>query len=100
MGEDNVGLNESVTIDAMVTAALSTGELRQCGSRCFSKHGSARIGCITDCLDASHHAHWCSQCYARRSDCTINKCLNKCAAGPTSKKCTECVHSKCGGDCR
>jgi len=106
---EDIGLHENVTLDAMVTAALSasaqgchcsTGELRQCGSRCFSRHGSARIGCITGCLDASHHAHWCSQCYARRSDCTMNKCLSKCAAGPTSKKCTDCVHSNCGGDCR
>merc|ERR1712113_897779 len=101
--KDISGLHENVTLDAMVTAALSssaqgchcsTGKLRQCGMRCFSKHGSVRISCITDCLDALHHVpHWCSQCYARRSDCTMNKCLSKCASGPTSKKCTDCVHS-------
>merc|ERR1711920_628827 len=71
--EDTLGLHENVTLDVMATAALSasaqgchcsTGELRQCGSRCFSRHGSA------------HNAHWCSQCYARRSDCTMNRCLN------------------------
>jgi len=107
--EDTLGLHENVTLDVMVTAALSastqgchcsTGELRQCGSRCFSRHGSARIGCITGCLDASHHAHWCSQCYARRSDCTMNHCLNNCAADSYARRCTDCVHSHCGGDCR
>merc|ERR1712176_41095 len=107
--EDTFGLHENVTLDVMVAAALSasaqschcsTGELRNCGSRCFSQHGSARIGCITGCLDASHHAHWCSQCYARRSDCTMNHCLNNCAVNSYWSRCTDCVHSHCGGDCR
>jgi len=102
-------VHENVTLDAMVTAALSssaqgchcsTGELRKCGGKCFSKHGSVRVGCITDCLDGLHHAHSCSTCYARRADCTMDKCLRECMAGPTLKKCTDCVHSKCGGDCR
>merc|ERR1712039_356994 len=104
--EDTLGLHENVTLDVMVAAALSasahgchcsTGELRNCGSRCFSLHGSQRIGCITSCLDASHHAHWCSQCYAQRSDCTMNHCLNNCASNPQSSQCTGCVHSHCGG---
>jgi len=101
---------EPLALDSMVTAALSsnaqgchcsTGELKQCGLQCFSRHsGSARSGCITDCLDKNHHSHSCSECYGRRSDCTMNKCLSKCAAQPDSKQCTDCVHSKCGGDCR
>jgi len=107
--EDTSGLQlENMTLDAMVAATLSssaqgchcsTTELKQCGMRCFSK-GGARIGCITGCLDALHHAHWCSTCYAKRSDCTMKKCLNKCASAPTSGKCTGCVHEFCGGDCR
>merc|ERR1711897_104217 len=89
--------------DAMVAATLSssaqgchcsTAELRQCGLKCFSKRGGARIDCITDCLDKLNHQHWCSRCYGRRSDCTMNKCLNKCASKPDSPKCTNCVHSK------
>merc|ERR1712113_948841 len=101
--------SENVTLDAMVAATLSssaqgchcsTAELRQCGMKCFSRRGGARIGCITDCLDKLHHQHWCSKCYGRRSDCTMNKCLSKCASAPNSPKCTNCVHSKCGGDCR
>jgi hypothetical protein len=98
---------EYEALDSMVTAALSsnaqgchcsTGELKQCGLQCFSRHsGSARSGCITDCLDKNHHSHSCSECYGRRSDCTMNKCLSKCAAKPDSKQCTDCVHSKCGG---
>merc|ERR1712060_770338 len=100
---------ENMTMDAMVAAALSssaqgchctTVELKKCGMKCFSKRGAARIGCITGCLDKLHHQHWCSECYARRADCTMNKCLSKCASAPDSKKCTDCVHSKCGGDCR
>jgi len=101
---------EPLALDSMVTAALSsnaqgchcsTGELKQCGLHCFSRHGgSARSGCITDCLDKRHHSHSCSECYGRRSDCTMNKCLSTCASQPDSKQCTDCVHSKCGGDCR
>merc|ERR1712087_90734 len=108
--EDNSGLqHENMTLDAMVAAALSssaqgchctTVELKQCGMKCFSKRGGERIGCITGCLDKLHHQHWCSECYSRRSDCTMNKCLSKCASAPNSKKCTDCVHSNCGGDCR
>merc|ERR1712087_781314 len=109
--EDNSGLqHENMTLDAMVAASLSssaqgcyctTAELKQCGLQCFAKHrGGARIGCITGCLDKKDHQHWCSACYGRRSDCTMEKCLNKCSSGPNSQKCTECVHSKCGGDCR
>jgi len=106
--EDNLGLHENVTLDAMVTAALSSsaggchcsgGELRQCGLRCFSKRGSVRVACITDCLDA-RHPHWCSSCYARRSDCALNKCFNKCSAAPGAQRCLDCVHGKCGGECR
>jgi len=108
--EDTLDLqHDNMTLDAMVTATLSssaqgchctTVELKQCGMRCFSKHGGLRISCITGCLDGLHHQHWCSECYGRRSDCTMNKCLGKCASGPTSKACTDCVHSNCGGDCR
>jgi len=100
----------NLTLDSMVMAALgstvqgchcSTVELKTCGMQCFSKpRGGSRIGCIAGCLDKKHHAHSCSECYGRRSDCTMNKCLNKCAANPNAKPCTECVHSKCGGDCR
>merc|ERR1712060_996259 len=101
--------HENMTLDAMVSAALSssvqgchctTAELKQCGMRCFSKRGGARVGCITGCLDKLHHQHWCSECYGRRADCTMHKCLRKCASGPDSPKCASCVHSKCGGDCR
>lgn len=98
------------TLDAMVAATLSsdsqgchcsTGELRQCGARCFGQHsGWARVKCIRDCLIPLHHSKQCSECYGQRSDCTMNKCLSKCASGPNSPACTSCVHSKCGGDCR
>merc|ERR1712066_521853 len=108
--EVNSGLqHENATLDAMVAATFSssaqgchctTAELRRCGLRCFSQRGGARIGCITGCLDRLQHQHWCSACYGRRSDCTMNKCLSKCASGPDLPKCTNCVHSKCGGDCR
>merc|ERR1712003_377362 len=103
--EDTLGLHENVTLDLMVAAALSassegchcsTGEMRNCGSRCLSRHGSARIDCITSCLDASHHAHWCSQCYARRADCSMNHCFNNCAVNSYWSRCTDCVHSHCG----
>merc|ERR1712066_1223191 len=107
--EDNSGLqHDNTTLDAMVAATLSssaqgchctTAELKNCGMKCFSK-GNARIGCITGCLDGLHHQHWCSACYAKRSDCTMKKCLSKCASAPTSEKCTGCVHQNCGGDCR
>jgi len=100
----------NLTLDSMVTAALSstvqgchcsTVELKQCGMQCFSRpKGGSRIGCIAGCLDKKNHAHSCSQCYGRRSDCTMVKCLNKCAANPNAPQCIECVHSKCGGDCR
>merc|ERR1712066_881449 len=108
--EDNSGLqHDNMTLDAMVAATLSssaqgchctTVELKQCGMKCFSKRGGARIGCITGCLDKLHHQHSCSECYARRADCTMNKCLSKCASAPNAKKCLDCVHSNCGGDCR
>lgn len=107
--QDSGALPENATVDAMVMAALSSGtsaclcsdgELRKCGGQCLTKKGGARIDCITDCLDGKNHEHACSECYGRRSDCTLSNCFSKCVLSAKSKGCTDCVHSKCGGDCR
>jgi len=98
----------NMTVDAIVMATLSsasgcecsTGELRQCGGQCLTRKGAARVNCITDCLVGKKHGHSCSECYGRRSDCTLSNCFGKCAFRPNSNNCIDCVHSKCGGDCR
>merc|ERR1711884_482961 len=102
------GGESNLTLGAVVTATLSanvqgchcnTQEFRQCGSKCFSRpQGGSRINCISVCLQGHHHSHGCSESYARRSDCTMVHCLNKCASNPHSAACIGCVHSKCGGD--
>jgi len=100
---------ENVTIDALAMAALSSGtsgcfcsegELRQCGGQCLTKKGQARADCVATCLDGKNHAHSCSECYGRRTDCTLSNCFSKCALRPKSTGCLNCVHANCGGDCR
>merc|ERR1712050_762033 len=107
--EDSVVRQENMTLDYVGLATLSSeaqgcqcssGGLRECGSKCLTKSGDARVDCITACLRAKNHPHACSECYGRRSECTLSNCLGKCALRPDSKGCTDCVHAKCVGDCR
>jgi len=100
---------ENMTADALAMAALSSGasgcscsewELRQCGGQCLTKKGEARVDCIATCLDGKNHKHSCSECYGRRTDCTLSNCFGTCALSSKSTSCLNCVHSNCGGDCR
>merc|ERR1712113_492233 len=104
-------LHDNATLDAIVNASLSNaasgcyaseGALRTCGMRCFGKHkGSVRVKCIADCLKTTiHQSASCCACYGQRSDCTLSKCFKPCARSATGSECLNCVHSKCGGDCR
>lgn len=38
----------------------------------------------------------CARCFGHKVQCTIAKCLGKCAGNSESYACTSCVRSKCG----
>jgi len=107
---DALAADENVTLDAMVTATLSanaagcyasTTLLRHCGAGCFGRPGgSVRVECITTCLEAKIQGSSCASCYGRRSDCTLDHCFGPCSRSASGSACTDCVHSRCGGDCR
>lgn len=100
----------NITLDDIVNATLGSDAsgcfasnqlLRRCGAPCFGRAaGGARRGCIDACLRKNQLRNWCAECYGRRSDCTMSKCLQPCARAASGTPCTSCVHAKCGGACR
>ena len=67
--------------------------LKRCGTQCFSKPN--KFQCAFDCLKA-YMSRSCARCFGHKVQCTIAKCLSKCAGNSESYACTSCVRSKCG----
>lgn len=69
--------------------------LKACGTQCFSapNRGQCARRCLRDTWGMSAN---CANCFGDKVDCTIRKCLPKCAGSAEAWKCTNCVRTKCG----
>ncbi|CAK9011987.1 Ubiquitin carboxyl-terminal hydrolase 8 [Durusdinium trenchii] len=68
--------------------------LKSCGTQCYTQPNRKR--CATQCLRGRGMSYNCAVCFGDKVDCTIKKCLSKCAANAQSYECKSCVRSKCG----
>ena len=69
--------------------------LKACGTQCFSSANRGR--CARRCLrNTWNMSPNCANCFGDKVDCTIRKCLPKCAGNSEAWKCTNCVRSLCG----
>ena len=67
--------------------------LRGCGTQCYSS--DSRSSCISGCLQGKGVGRSCSSCLGHKSDCSIARCLDPCAASSTGSECRHCVRSHC-----
>ena len=69
--------------------------LKACGTQCFSAQNRGRCArrCLRNTWGMSAN---CANCFGDKVDCTIRKCLPKCAGNSEAWKCTNCVRTKCG----
>lgn len=68
--------------------AVIKTKLRPCVEGC---RGADPVPCAAPCLSkALNFTYNCSVCWVDRAVCTINHCLSKCIAAPTSPECFGC----------
>ena len=84
---------EATTLGATRGCWADHDTLRVCGTQCYSS--DSRSSCISGCLWGKGVGRSCSSCLGHKSDCSIARCLNPCAASDTGSECRHCVRSHC-----